>query len=92
MSDIEQMPYIDYLKYAEYKRRKGLPFERLELLLARLAYIMAGNPKAKIQDFILPEHFDAEPEQAFNLGDLDYSKLKTAKINFDLFKNKRIKK
>ena len=86
------MPYIDYLKYAEYKRRKGLPYERLELLLARLAYVMSGNPKAKIQDFILPECFDAEPEPAINLDDLDYSKLKTAKINFDLFKNKRIKK
>lgn len=86
------MPYIDYLKYAEYKRRKGLPYERLELLLARLAYVMSGNPKAKIQDFILPECFDAEHEQEFSLDDLDYSKLKTAKINFDLFKNKRIKK
>ena len=86
------MPYQDYLKYAKYKRTKGLPFERLELLLARLAYIMAGNPKSTIQDFILPEQFDAEPETAFNLDDLDYSKLKTANINFDLFRNKRIKK
>lgn len=92
LSEIENIPYSDYLRYREYKRRKGLPFERLELLIGRLGYITAGNPKAKLKDFLLPESFDD------NQSNIDYSKLDfdnlpvATNINFDLFRNKRIKK
>lgn len=92
LSEIENIPYSDYLRYREYKRRKGLPFERLELLIGRLGYISAGNPKAKLKDFLLQESFDD------NQSNIDYSKLDfdnlpvATNINFDLFRNKRIKK
>ena len=92
LSEIENIPYSDYLRYREYKRRKGLPFERLELLIGRLGYITAGNPKAKLKDFLLPESFD-DNQSNIDYSKLDFDNLPVANnINFDLFRNKRIKK
>lgn len=92
LSEIENIPYSDYLRYREYKRRKGLPFERLELLIGRLGYISAGNPKAKLKDFLLPESF-GDNQSNIDYSKLDFDNLPVAtNINFDLFKNKRIKK
>lgn len=71
-SIIENMPYSDYLRYREYKRRKGLPFERLELLISRICQITHGNPKAKLKDFLLPDDFsNRQPEML----DIDFSKI-----------------
>lgn len=92
LSEIENIPYSDYLRYREYKRRKGLPFERLELLIGRLGYISAGNPKAKLKDFLLPESFN-DNQSNIDYSKLDFNNLPVAtNINFDLFRNKRIKK
>lgn len=92
LSEIENIPYSDFLRYREYKRRKGLPFERLELIIGRLGYITAGNPKAKLKDFLLPESFD-DNQSNIDYSKLDFDNLPVANnINFDLFRNKRIKK
>ena len=93
LSEIENIPYSDYLRYREYKRRKGLPFERLELLIGRLGYIAAGNPKSKLKDFLLPDDFENNQSDIIDYSKLDFDNLQVAtNINFDLFKNKRIKK
>ena len=86
------MQYSDFMRYIEYKQRRLLPFERLELMLARLCYITAGNEKANIKDFLLSNDFTQfrQPENVdlnFNWKDLPVKKM-----NFDFFKNKRIKK
>ena len=93
LSEIENIPYSDYLRYREYKRRKGLPFERLELLIGRLCQITHGNPKAALKDFLLPDSFDNNQSNIVDYSKLDFNNLPVAtNINFDLFKNKRIKK
>lgn len=93
LSEIDNIPYSDYLRYREYKRRKGLPYERLELLIGRLGYITAGNPKAALKDFILPDSFENNQSDIIDYSKLDFDNLPVAtNINFDLFKNKRIKK
>ena len=93
LSEIENIPYSDYLRYREYKRRKGLPFERLELIIGRLCQITHGNPKAALKDFLLPDSFENNQSDIIDYSKLDFDNLPVAtNINFDLFKNKRIKK
>lgn len=92
-SIIENMPYSDYERYRKYRERKYLPFERFELYMANLLYMTAGNPKAKLKDFLLPNDFGDNQSSVVDYSKLDFSNLPVAtNINFDLFKNKRIKK
>lgn len=66
ISDLENnMLHSDLQRYVAYSNRKMLPFQRLEILIARLsAYIVACNSivKKKIdtKDFILPDDFSHE--------------------------------
>lgn len=72
------MPYSDYERFRRYRERKYLPFERLELYMANLLYLTAGNPKAKLKDFLLPDDFSQNrvPE----MFDIDFSKIERKSI------------
>ena len=80
------------MRYVAYKNRKGFYNDRIELLLARLAYITAGNPKAKLTDFILQDDLynNKKPELYFDLSTFNWRQLPVKKMNFDYFKNQRI--
>lgn len=70
-SIIENMAYSDYERFRRYRERKYLPFERFELYMANLLYMTAGNPKAKLKDFLLSDDFsqNRQPEKL----DFDFS-------------------
>lgn len=69
ISDLENnMLHSDFQRYVAYSNRKMMPFQRLEILIARLtAYLVACNSSVKkkidIKDFILPDDFSHETHQ-----------------------------
>ena len=69
ITDLENnMLHSDFQRYVAYCNRKMMPFQRLEILIARLtAYLVACNSSVKkridIKDFILPDDFSHETHQ-----------------------------
>ena len=99
IAEIDNMLYCDFMRYMAYKRRRLMPFERLEVMIAQLnATLVAVNSDGKkrinIKDYLIKDNLqNRQPENKIDFDILDLSKIPVKSgFNFDLFRNRRIKR
>lgn len=68
------MPVSEMNTFNEYSRKHGLPFDRLEIQLARLCMMMdaymGGKKNVKLNDYLIRNRVENESELSDNEDDL----------------------
>lgn len=69
------MPIEQRVTWDFYLDRFGTPFNRSERMMAVNSYVSSQNPKAKLEDFILPKYQEAAMETDFEKGQTMLAKM-----------------